>query len=244
MSPHHLSRRTPAAALGQAARPCGAVIFWLTRSCLLALVSALLATSATAQEVRQSPGVFGVPKSDEIVEVEIHFDNGEIIPVSVREGALFTVRADSYYYAFSPKINATDGEIQFELFDIDVVPGPEGGEIANAVGLIHADLGEIAWSDEEAVTKLSLDFDLRVGTVRTGEFSTPSRKDPSLTRDPEELRQMAARGTCCILTCNGEEVCGCAVNSTCGSCCTGDCCAVSKPRILNQEGLRAQVDGS
>lgn len=240
---HRLSRRAPAAAFGQAARPRGVVHFWLTRVSLLVLVSVIFASSVTAQTARNSPGVFGVPKSDEIVEVEVHFNNGEIVPVSVREGTLFTVRTDSYYYAFSPKIDASNGEVRFELFDVEVVPGPEGGEIASAVGVIRADLGEIAWSKEEPVLKrmdLFFDFDLRVGTVRTGRgFSMPSRKDPSLTKDPEALRRMAARGTCCIQTCNGAEVCGCSVQSACASCCTGGCCGVAVPGILSQQGLRA-----
>lgn len=241
MHSHRLPRRVPAAAFGQAARPRGVVTFWLTRVSVLVLVSVLLAASTTAQTARNSPGVFAVPKSDEIVEVEVHFDNGEIVPVSVREGTLFTVRTDSYYYAFSPKIDASNGKVHFELFDIDVVPGPDGGEIANSVGLIHADLGEIAWFNEDPVAKLAFDFDLRVGTIRTGKgFSMPSRKDPSLPRDPEELRRMAARGICCIQTCSGAQVCGCAVNSACGSCCTGGCCGPTTPGILSQQGLRVQ----
>lgn len=205
-------------------------------SCLLAFVLVSGTMPARAQEPRNAPGVFAVPRSNEVVEIEVHFDNGEIIPVSVREGAMFTVRTGEGYHALTPVIDAEQQEIEFELWRVHIVPGPTGGEGADYAGLVFADIGEFAWSDID-----ELDFDLKVLGVRTGDgFKMPPRSDPSLTRNEEELRRMAARGTCCIESCAGNEVCGCSASSACGSCCTDGCCLDGQPRIFNQ-GLRTQI---
>lgn len=200
----------------------------------LALV-VLLGVPATAENAIDPPGVFGLPLSNEVVEVEVHFDDGEIVRLAVREGTVFTVRTEDDYFGFSPQIDSEDEEIEFELWRIKKIPGPNGGDSAHAAGMVFAPIGEFAWAGID-----QLAFDVKVRSVRTGrDFSMPRRGHPSLPDDPEELRRMSARGTCCVSTCNGSTICGCSVDSACSSCCSGGCCDLDGDPDIFQQGLIA-----
>ena len=66
-------------------------------------------------------------------------------------------------------------------------------------------------------------------TIRGGfpfDLSVERIQDASVTPTPLPTTISTGRsrsGVCCV-TCNGFRVCGCAVESECGSCCTGECC--------------------
>lgn len=192
----------------------------------VSFVSAVLAAGLFSyfNSLPQSAIVHRAPTSNKVVEIKVRFDNGEDILISVREGALFTLRGSSYQYAFSPRIKAPEEKVRFQLFETNVVPGPDDEEFMNDLGVTWSPHMELSSLVEEKLKKPPFDFSVHVRSVRTDEgFPIPLREVASATAG------------CCIRTCNGTIVCSCAVESSCSSCCAAGCCGLGIPSIFKPE---------
>jgi hypothetical protein len=174
----------------------------------------LLAGAAARAEKAQS-----VPVSDKIIKLEVQAPDGHWIKGAVREGDQFRIEDHVLNVTMALVPITTDSGIRFRTFRIE--DRGEGNESMHFVEEFETGLGETAYTRkariglgvkvrEVVVPKEDLDPRTPVlkGCGKAGKFLEEGYVQP---------------GRCCV-TCGGTTSCGCAVEDTCGTCCSGGCC--------------------
>jgi len=183
----------------------------------LALAVLGLPFAASAQDQESGQKFVGVPLTDDVIVGELYLKSGERVRFHARNGTVVSVQNPDYHYGFTSKITP-EGEVSFIMYDIQTVPGPDGGEVANVVGSAVSGVGSFAQGD--------LPLDIKVLGVGPASFESPFFSGDEL--NTPELRRLAERSSsCCVVACDGTIVCGCAVDTGCSSCCSGSCCSFS-----------------
>lgn len=214
----------------------------LHRLAALFLLFCVLVISApiTAYCDDYKPGIVGVPLSDKFVAGEIHLANAdkEVVKFIAREGSVVVINGQDYHMAFSTRITP-EGDVHLNYFNVRTVPGEEGGEVAQMFGCASAASGHFALPDTDDPDMIfeptSMPFDVKVILVGDHEFVSPFFEQGQPI-DPGLLLRTTADASCCARACDGTVFCGCAVQTGCSGCCSGDCCSVGNGK-LQREGL-------
>lgn len=185
---------------------------------LFAAIALLLAGSVAGAEKAQS-----VPVSDKIVKLEVQAPDGHWIKGMVREGDQFRIHDSALNLTMAMVPIITERGIRIRTFRVE--DRGEGNESMHFVEEIETSIGETGFTRKA-----------RFGLgVRVLEVVTPKADlDPRIPATKgcgkagklfEEGFGTGQVGRCCV-TCGGTTSCGCAVEDTCGSCCSGGCCYV------------------
>lgn len=177
-----------------------------------ALGSVAVTGPATAEDALENPA-FAVPVSDRVIEGELIFGDDSRVGFKVREGMMLTVRLQGGRgYGLSPLVE-DGGEIHFAVYELE---RSAAGERVREIGEFVAGLG----GTSPAPTAMPLD--VAVLDITSREFSVRPSEDPTQLT-PDELRKTYGLSDCCIY-CDGRTLCGCSVETSCGTCCSGECC--------------------
>jgi len=169
-----------------------------------------LPTSLSAQSA------FGVPTGDRIVEADLEY-LGKRAHVEVREGELIRIRFQGgYAYVLQPHVSE-EGQDQVEFVIYELATTQEGAEQVREIQRVRVAPGLAG----VAATKPPID--IRLAGIRVGVFPSVAPEDPS-ELDPGTLRRIFGESSTCCSFCDGVSICACAVQTSCGSCCSDSCC--------------------
>ena len=176
------------------------------------LLSLIAAGSAQAQ--------FAVPTSDYLISIDIitppdTLPSSVAVQVSVREGAMVSVRSeDNFWYGFVFSRNyPEEGNISLSAFRLEPRDGSVGAafEIQSPKPLNHG---------LNSIPTPHGNFSVTVLGVEEKDFSTPIVAPG--TSSYEELRRLYGGGTCCVF-CSPLTVCATTVSKgACGTCASKD----------------------
>lgn len=176
----------------------------MTRMCkLFAFIAALILPAAAHTEV------FSVPVSKKIIEVEMVLPNGELARVSVREGAMITVRDEAGNgYGFVPMLSSSR-VAGISLLEIKRQDTQDHVTQLDDPGSIR--LGGKSLALETAIGT----FDLKLVGVALREPAKPKRS-AAAAKDKACCDGIVVE-SCCV-TCGTLTVCGDSVALRCGEC--------------------------
>lgn len=186
------------------------------------LVLTLIPISAHAQKA------FSVALSNWAVEGQARYTLGEEgwVNFTVQDGRMFRLEfVGGHNYAFVPKVGQ-QGSVEFTVYEI--VRRSDGAEEVQQLGEpISTGKGGSFQAPTQPV------IEIEVTGIERRQFSAPIPEDPNSVGYDEGLTLDAMGGGCCI-SCGGLRTCGCSVSTSCGSCCSDDCCFTESPEILNK----------
>lgn len=140
------------------------------------------------------------PLPDRVVTLRIVMSNGTWFIASQRERGLINVQAQNWSLNVSPHCYEN------------------GNVIAEVTGRVG----------RRSLTE-SLEINKQRPTSATGRNSLPGIHIVTIQlidiAPAKNIISAASGGAACCVSCSGVEVCGCAVEAPCGSCCTGACCS-------------------
>lgn len=188
----------------------------------LFLASLLLPASLSAQTA------FGVPTGDRIVEVELGY-LGRHARVEAREGELIRIRFQGgHAYAFQAHFpGEADDEVEFVVYEVASENGAEQVRELRRVPVAPGLLG---------IAPTNPPIDIRLGRVRLGVFDSVAPEHPSELK-PGTLRRLFGKSSTCCSFCDGVSICACAVQTSCGSCCSDSCCDDDGEPSLFEQGF-------
>lgn len=186
---------------------------WTSWALLILAAGLAAGPQAIAAQGVLDGAAFSVPVSDRVIEGELIFGDDSRVGFKVREGMMLTIRIQGgQSYGLSPLVE-DNGEVQFAVYELE---RSTAGERVREVGEFVTGVG----GTSAAPTAMPLD--VAVLDVSSRKFSVPPPDDPaSLT--PEDLRGTYGLTDCCV-NCGTRTICGCSVETSCGSCCSGECC--------------------
>lgn len=155
------------------------------------------------------------PTSDNFVELRIQLASGGLFQVSQRNGGMIRIEKDGTTVGLTPiVVDKSRGIVSVVICEIIPLRN-----ISNLVGesIIQGESFTLdKASPKSGIGKLAISVELEA-------INTPLKNDKSESRLKAVSLLPGPDGTCCV-TCNGTKVCACAVTSSCGGCCLGDCC--------------------
>ena len=185
----------------------------------LALAFTLLTICAVQGKADQK--AFSVPVSKKIVRLEVQVPDGHWIKAAVLEGDQLRIEDHSLkeIVALIPIIKS--GNLVVRVFRIE--KHEAGEESMHFVEDIEQGFGETSYTKKTTAT-----FSVRsIGTNEPSRDSNgrPATKNSCKDEGNASFLTKVGGGRCCV-TCGATTSCGCAVDDTCGSCCSGGCCLI------------------
>jgi hypothetical protein len=186
------------------------------------LTKALMAAWALTGSAVLQGQAFSVPRSDEVIQVEIVLPGGAQAKAEVRDGSLLTIRNDAgggYLYGFAMAVDAKSKRAAVTSVEIFDLPG--GGQRVSQFGGPE-DL--MSGSPLEVETSRGI-FQFRLINIVTGKFPSirPLKSPLKSGVSPSQLQAIYGKsggGTCCV-SCASITICANQVDMTCGSCDSG-----------------------
>lgn len=181
-----------------------------------AFAAFFLATSVQAQ-------AFSVPRSDQVLVLELTTPEGERAKVEVRDGSLLTVRYDddsSYLYGFSM---AADAKLtSATISPLDIRDLWDGGQ---EVRQLAKTIGDVPVGSSFEIPTPRGTFEFKLLSIVEGLFpnTRPLREPVASGLSPTQLKKVygkSAGGTCCV-SCGPLTICATRVTLDCGSCDSG-----------------------
>lgn len=180
----------------------------------LAVGVLLLFSGATHAQTEKA---FSVPVSQKIVRFEAQAPDGHWIKGAVLEGDQFRIEDHFLGQAVALVPVAKDDGVLFRIFRIE-----KHGADGESMHFVE----ELEMRPEETAFTKKAPSSLSIRGVSIGEPKAtrglPTAKS-ACRGNASQVVKNNFTGRCCV-TCGGTTSCGCAVDDTCGSCCSGICC--------------------
>ena len=205
---------------------------------VLCLVPMLIAREGTTKLLQQSPSYIDdplplsqqartIPFSNTTITLQISVDGGEPVKVGQSEGGMIRIEKlprdgqPGLIIGFAPYISDPATEtVSVRTMEITRIV-KDGALIGEGIKeldnlLISKDFAE----DFVVSPNSSSTFSLQLISVKR---RTPEKRVSFKAGSIFQVEIEEGYGTCCVI-CNGIKYCGCIVETSCGSCCVGNCC--------------------
>lgn len=165
---------------------------------------------------------FAVPRSDEVVQVEIILPGGGQAKVEVRDGTMLTIRDEELGSMYGFAMTVDPGAARATMTTVEISDLSGGGQAVKQVGGASENLVE--GYPLEVSTPFGV-FGFRLAGIVEGQFPNlrPLKNPLKSGRTPSQLQKLFGKsggGTCCV-TCGVLTICGTRVTLDCGSCDSG-----------------------
>lgn len=191
---------------------------------LSALVLVLGSSVAYSQQAEVGQQAFSKPISDTLIRLEVQISADRVIKGMVQEGGMFRVTDASLGLSVGLVPVLQGDSVKVKVYEISKHPSG-GGEVVRYREEVDLTPGAVAVPKKlRQVIEVSAPEIIRSKTPEEHPKGTAEKSVACLSQDQSTLRLVTAFG-CCV-TCEGTTSCGCAVEDSCGSCCSGPCCSV------------------
>ncbi len=146
------------------------------------------------------------------ITLKLTMPNGTWIRVTEQDGGLITMRRDKRVLTLAPQIV----EDNRAVITIRLLANTDQG--SRALFEKSIEVGRRSrYPSLRELAQEGLSFDLTVEGIQIGQIARSTLEPSVFPQGPDQP------ATCCV-SCDGVQTCACAVEATCGSCCSGPCC--------------------
>jgi len=194
------------------------------------LVLAFIALLPASQVLAQA---YTLPTSSKLVHGTLTLSDGQKVEFTVLEGAMFTIRDEEsdFFLGFTPTIeDEAEERVSFEIFEIQEM-GPDLQTLKEVDDVLVLKTFEVGSPWMPAYSQLTVRGisdsglnDVEIEQLRE-DLRIQLKLSPSSKPGENSVEPTLTGQSQCCVTCGSVTACGCAVQMSCGSCCSGACCS-------------------
>jgi hypothetical protein len=189
----------------------------MRRYCVLVMLLFSIGVSSVAVHGEQK--AYSMAISKRLVKLEVQVPEGRWIKAIVQEGDQLRIEDHNFNLtmAFVPVIQ--DGAVRIRTFRVDKHAG--ANESMHFVENLDVAIGNTRYT-QKALGGFAIKVLKVMGSALDRVLDDAPLKG-SCKADGEFSLEKGIVGRCCV-SCEGTTTCGCAVEDSCGTCCSGMCC--------------------